>query len=120
MVVADPGAMTGAPVADHPREVAFSTCALHVVHIPEPLVAQLHHTFPKYLQAQAYGISENALLLDPRFDGTLASVCGTGHDSVHELIRRILRGDKVPKARGKTVKLARYAVERYQAAVASR
>lgn len=82
-----------------------------------PIVAQLHHTFPKHLQAKAYGISEDQLEHDVRFDRTLASVCGTGHDSVHELIRRILAGTKMPPhgAGSKTTKMALYAIAKYRA-----
>jgi len=96
------------------RTVAFARCALHLVHLPRPLIAQRHHTFPQYLQARALGISEMQLQIDPRFDQTTAEICGTGHDSVHELVRRLLAGATVPK-RSKTERMAHYAVDRYRA-----
>lgn len=96
--------------------VAFSTCALHAVHIPESLVAHMHHTFPKYLQARAYGLTEEQMIHDPRFDGTLVSLCPTGHDNVHELIQRMMRGEKAVNRKGKTHKMALYAVEQYRGA----
>lgn len=68
------------------------------------------------MQAKAYGITEEALLHDPRFDRTTAAICSTGHTNTHELIRRSLNGDKMPHARGKTLKMARYAVDKYRAA----
>ena len=96
-------------------QVKFSTCVLHGSHRPTPLIAQLHHSFPKELQAKALGISVPTLETGV-FDQTTVPVCGTGHDSVHELIRRILRGDVVPMT-DKTAKLAMYAVTKYRAAL---
>ena len=96
------------------RTVAFARCALHGSHSPIPLIAQLHHIFPKALQAAARGI-DVVTLEQGSYDTTTVPLCGTGHDSVHELIRRILRGDK-PRGRGKTLALARDAVAKYHAA----
>jgi len=94
------------------RTVTFSTCELHGTHEPVPLVAELHH-----LQAKAYGITELALEKDPRFDQTLATICPTGHLNVHELIRRLLAGMKLPAHNGsKTTRMALYAVAKYTAA----
>lgn len=97
------------------RTVPFRSCALHKVHWPRPRIAQRHHTFPQYLQARAYGITEAALQVDPRFDRTTADVCGTGHDTVHAIIRALLTGDRVT-ARGAERRMAQYAVDRFTTA----
>lgn len=72
-------------------------CRLTERHDPQPIVTQAHHTFPKYLQALAYGIDEAALEQDPRFDATTVDVCGTHHDSIHAVIRHLLGSPELPK-----------------------
>lgn len=97
-----------APADDRP-------CHLAKNHDPAPLVTQAHHTFPKYLQAIAFGVDESALEQDPRFDGSLVDVCGTHHDSIHAVIRRLLGGTELPKYRAsaEVFNLALHAVERF-------
>lgn len=89
-------------------------CALHKAHDPTPLILQQHHVFPKYLQAQAYGIPERELLLDARFDSETVDVCGTGHDSIHDIIRRMLDAQKQLPKRPAEIIFAREAIDRYQ------
>lgn len=91
-------------------------CVLHRIHIPRPMVSQMHHAFPKYLQARALGITEERLVVDARFDRTTIPVCGTDHDTLHHLIDAALRGDQPAGGRGAMRKWAQYAVNRFNVA----
>lgn len=62
-------------------------CQLYSYHWPRPLRTQGHHRHPVYLQNRVYGhIIDNELLW----------VCGTCHDSLHEVISHLLGEGRKP------------------------
>lgn len=90
-------------------------CAAARDHRPEPVLVDLHHVYPKYLQARAFGIDESALTRDPRFVSTTTPLCGSCHEAVHYVVERMLRNaSDVGTDRRAIVRLARRAVDLYR------
>lgn len=69
-----------APAADKP-------CELHKYHAPRPIRTQYHHSKPVYLQNRVYG--------SIRY-GADTWLCGTDHDSLHEVIDWLLGEGREP------------------------
>lgn len=77
-----------------PRE--DGSCDVHVDHgSAQPMLLQEHHVFPLYLQKRALkesGVAPTEGIAE------FAALCGTGHDSVHVILRDLLDGDApIPK-----------------------
>lgn len=82
------------PLTAPPRE--DDSCDVHVDHgSAQPALLQGHHVFPLYLQkraAKTSGVTPTVGVQD------YAMLCGTGHDTVHVILRDMLDGDAaVPK-----------------------
>lgn len=93
------------------RTIAFgvSGCDAHRVHLPRPVLAELHHVFPKYLQARVGRVGV--------FDDERVALCPTGHTDVHAAIDAILAGRPIPRGVGRSeLAIARTAIARYRAA----
>lgn len=74
------------PLSLPPRQ--DGSCDLHRYHgSAQPRLLQAHHVFPVFLQREAWGETREM---------DTAAVCGTGHDTVHVILRAVLRGDVEP------------------------
>lgn len=75
------------PLTLPPRE--DGSCDVHDDHgAAQPLMLQAHHVFPEFLQKAVYGRT---------VEQDRAAVCGTAHDTVHVLLREMLKNpDAVP------------------------
>lgn len=88
---------------------SVSPCVLHRFHSPVTIQNELHHVFPEYLQKRAYGMTR---------DKERASMCATGHNTVHLVIDAVLKERPIPRGVGrKTKEMACHAVNRYREAL---
>ena len=88
------------------RAIPFSGCVLHRIHLPRPVQAHLHHTFPKHLQLSKWGEVR---------DRRTVKVCPTGHSDVHHAINVLLGREPkmLPGVGRKELALAREAVRMF-------
>ena len=61
-------------------------CYAHAYHRPEPLLLEAHHRVP-LAWTRHLGLPESETV----------PLCPTGHSSIHVAIRRMVRGDEVPR-----------------------
>lgn len=63
-------------------------CVWHATHSPVTIINELHHVVPQAWQDKRYG----KVILGP------VPVCGTGHNSFHEALRRVCNhGEPIPR-----------------------
>ncbi len=100
-----------------PLQVAFRMCVAHRIHLPRPVLAELHHLFPLYLQHRVWAS------VDPMRPSTArvterVPICPTGHSDVHAALDALLLGSKVPRGVGRgELALAKRAMEMYERAL---
>lgn len=78
-------------------------CQVHGSHRPPVLETQVHHVQPIYL-------------MGPDTPDNKVRICGTGHESVHVLIRALVAGRPLPKAGRADLALARRGYDAWVAA----
>lgn len=77
-----------------PVTLAGDQCEVHGSHRPPVLETQVHHIQPTYMGGPDTPVNK-------------VRICGTGHESVHVLIRALVAGKPLPKAALADLKLAR-------------
>jgi hypothetical protein len=102
------------------RGLPFHTagCVGAKVHRPMPLISELHHVFPLYLQARIW-TDVDSLRPGTAHVKEFATLCGNCHATVHVVIASLLLQQHPPHAPTKLTGLAYRAIELYAKAKAA-
>jgi hypothetical protein len=65
------------------------TCTVHKVHVPRPLLIELHHVWP-------------LAMLGPDVDSNKVAVCVQGHFNIHTKLAELIRGGQMTPGGTKT------------------
>lgn len=94
---------------------ASAGCVGAKLHKPVPLITELHHVFPVYLQARVWADVDPARPQTAHNKDRI-NLCGNCHASVHVLLDAMLAAKTLPKAPRKLVTFAMRGLAAYHAA----
>lgn len=104
------------------RTVPFAQagCVGAKIHRPKPLVSELHHVFPLYLQARVWD-DVNPDRPSTAHDTERVALCGNCHSTVHTVITDLVASRQAPpRVAPKLMAIAAEALELYRKAITER